>query len=322
MAQQHKERNTVKTFTLPGTDIEAPNVVLGLMRIAEKTDDEIRELTRTAREAGITFFDHADIYGGEVHKCERRWADAMQFTPSEREHVTIQTKAGIVTDGPYYDFSHEHLVSTVEGSLEALRTDYIDILLLHRYDALTEPDEVARAIEELHSSGKVRHFGVSNHTPRQIDLLKKSVTRPLVANQLQLSIANAAIVAQGLAMNIEGRQEAYDLDGGGIVDYCRLGGITIQAWSPMQAREPERAVFLRNPDHPELNRLIDELAAKYDVDAEAIATAWITRHPAAMQVVLGTTNPQRVRASAKGSDIPLTRPEWYGLLRAAGYVAP
>ena len=312
----------MKTFTLPGTDIEAPNVVLGLMRVADKTDDEIRELTRTARDAGINFFDHADIYGGEVHTCESRWADAMQLTDTEREQVTIQTKAGIVTDGPYYDFSHEHLVSAVEGSLRALRTDYIDILLLHRYDALAEPDEVARAVEELHRSGKVRHFGVSNHTPRQIDLLRQSLTRPLVANQLQLSIANAALVAQGLAMNIEGRQEAYDIDGGGIVDYCRLNDITIQAWSPMQAREPERAIFLGNPDHPELNRVIDQLAASYEVPAEAIATAWITRHPAGMQVVLGTTTPERVRASALGSDIRLTRPEWYGLLRAAGYVVP
>nr|WP_255622479.1 aldo/keto reductase [Tessaracoccus sp. OS52] len=293
-----------------------------MMRIAEKSDDEIRELTRTARDAGIDFFDHADIYGGEVHTCERRWAEAMQLTPSEREQVTIQTKAGIVTDGPYFDFSYEHLISTVEGSLRALQTDYIDILLLHRFDVLAEPDEVARALDELHSSGKVRNFGVSNHTPRQIELLKKSVQHRFVANQLQLSIAHCAIIAQGLAMNIEGRQEAYDLDGGGIVDYCRLNDITIQAWSPMQARHPRREVFLGSPDHAELNAAVDELAAKYDVPAEAIATAWITRHPANIQVVLGTTTPDRVTASALGSEIPLTRPEWYGLLRAAGYEVP
>lgn len=312
----------MKTFTLPGTDIVVPNVVLGLMRIDSKSDDEVRDLVRAGREAGIDFIDHADIYGPGIHHCERRWADAMQLTPSERDEVTIQTKAGIVKDGPYYDFSHDHLVSSVEGSLEALRTDHIDILLLHRSDALVEPEEVARAIDHLHSSGKVRHFGVSNHTPAQIELLKRYVTRPLVANQLQLAIGHAGLVAQGLAMNIEGKQEAYNLDGGGIVDYCRLHDITIQAWSPMQTRVPERHVFLGSEHHPELNALIDQLAAKYDVPAIAIATAWITRHPAQMQVVLGTTTPARVTGAAQGSDIQLTRPEWYELLRVAGYVVP
>lgn len=312
----------MKTFTLPGTDIVVPNVVLGLMRIDAKSDAEIRELVRAGRDAGINFHDHADIYGPGIHHCERRWADAMQLTPSQRDEVTIQTKAGIVKDGPHYDFSYDHLVSSVEGSLEALRTDHIDILLLHRSDALMEPEEVARAFEHLHSSGKVRHFGVSNHTPGQIELLKRHVTQPLVANQLQLSVAHAGIVAQGLAMNIEGTQEAYNLDGGGIVDYCRLHGITIQAWSPMQTRVPDRHVFLGSEHHPELNAVIDRLAASYDVPPIAIATAWITRHPASMQVVLGTTTPERVRGAALGSDIPLTRPEWYELLRAGGYVVP
>ncbi|GAB3811321.1 aldo/keto reductase [Tessaracoccus terricola] len=312
----------MKTFTLPGTDIVAPNVVLGLMRIENKSDDEIRELTRTARDEGIDFFDHADIYGTGIHTCERRWAEAMQLSPPEREQVTIQTKAGIIKDGPYYDFSYEHLVSTVEGSLEALGTDYIDILLLHRSDALVDPEEVARALDELHSSGKVRHFGVSNHTPGQIELLKKYVQQPLVANQLQLSIGHAALLAQGIAINVEGRQEAYNLDGGGIVDYCRLNDITIQAWSPMQTRVPDRHVFLGSEHHPQLNAMINELAAKYGVEPEAIATGWITRHPAGMQVVLGTTTPARVSASAKGSEIPLTRPEWYGLMQKAGYLIP
>ena len=163
----------MKQFTLPHTDITAPNVVLGLMRIAEKSDEEIRTLVRTARDAGIDFLDHADIYGGQKHRCEERFAEALALTPSERDQITIQTKAGIVTDGPYFDYSYEHLIESVEGSLKALRTDRIDILLLHRPDALVEPEEVARAFDELHASGKVRHFGVSNHTPRQIELLQK-----------------------------------------------------------------------------------------------------------------------------------------------------
>lgn len=310
----------MKTIPLGG-HLAAPNVVLGLMRIPKMSDEAVRELVGTARDAGIDFFDHADIYGDELHGCERRFAEAMQLTPSEREQITIQSKAGIVKDGPYFDFSYEHLVESVDGSLQALQTDYLDILLLHRPDALVEPDEVARAFDELEASGKVRAFGVSNHTPAQIDLLRKSVTQPLVANQLQLSITHSPIIAQGVAANMQGEDQALTLDGGGIVDYCRLHDITIQAWSPFQAGF-FNGVFLGSPDYLELNAVIDRLAAKYDVPTIAIATAWITRHPANMQVVLGTTNPERVAGAAQGSDIPLTRPEWYELFRAAGYRVP
>ncbi|GDY48608.1 aldo/keto reductase [Streptomyces antimycoticus] len=311
----------MKTFTMPGTDILAPNVVLGLMRITDKTDEAVRELVRTARDAGIDFVDHADIYGGELHACERRFADAMALSPSQRDEITIQTKAGIVTDGPYYDFSYEHIVTSVEGSLAALRTDRIDILLLHRPDALVEPEEVARAFDELESSGKVRAFGVSNQTPRQIDLLRRYVRQPIVANQLQLSITHAPIIAQGVAANMLAEQQSATLDGGGIVDYCRLNDITIQAWSPFQAGF-FTGVFLGSPDYPELNAVIDRLAGQYDVPPIAIATAWITRHPAQMQVVLGTTNPERVAGAAQGSELRLTRAEWYELFRAAGHLVP
>lgn len=311
----------MKTIELTGVERPAPNVVLGLMRIQDLDDDAVRTLVGTARDAGIDFFDHADIYGRDVHGCERRFADAMQLTASEREKITIQTKAGIVREGPYFDFSYDHILSAVEGSLRALDTDYIDILLLHRPDALVEPDEVARAFDELEAAGKVRAFGVSNHTPRQIDLLKKSVRQPIVANQIQLSITHAPSIAQGVAGNMQGEEQALTLDGGGIVDYCRLHDIAIQAWSPFQAGF-FNGVFLGSPDYPELNAVIDRLAASYDVPAIAIAVAWITRHPALMQVVLGTTTPERVSAAAAGSDLRLTRAEWYELFRAAGYRVP
>ena len=311
----------MKRFTMPGTEIVAPNVVLGLMRIQEKTDDEVRELVRTARDAGIDFLDHADVYGTDLHGCERRFAEAMQLTPSQRDELTIQTKTGIVGEGPYFDFSYEHIIESVDGSLAALQTDHIDILLLHRPDALVEPEEVARAFDELEAAGKVRAFGVSNHTPGQIDLLKKYVRQPLVANQLQLSITHAPIVAQGVAANMAGEQQSLTLDGGGILDYCRLNDITVQAWSPFQAGF-FTGVFLGSAEYPELNAVIDRLAEAYDVPAIAIATAWITRHPAQMQVVLGTTSPERVAAAALGSQIPLTRAEWYELFRAAGYRVP
>lgn len=311
----------MKSFTLPGTSIVAPNVVLGLMRIPEKSDEAIRELVRTGRDVGIDFIDHADIYGRELHECERRFAEAMRLSPSQRAEFTIQTKTGIVRDGPYFDFSYEHIIESVDGSLAALDTDYIDILLLHRPDALVEPEEVARAFDELEAAGKVRAFGVSNHTPRQIDLLKKFVRQPIVANQLQLSITHAPIVTQGVAANMVAEGQSLTLDGGGIVDYCRLNDITVQAWSPFQAGF-FTGVFLGSPEYSELNTVIDRLAAAYDVPAIAIATAWITRHPANMQVVLGTTNAERVAGAAQGSDIPLTRAEWYELFRAAGHLVP
>ncbi|MCH7232724.1 aldo/keto reductase [Glycomyces sp. L485] len=310
----------MKTFNLPGTEITAPNVVLGLMRIQEKTDDEVRKLVRTATEAGITFLDHADIYGSEVHGCERRFAEAMKLTPTERERLVIQTKAGIVREGPYFDFSYEHIVESVNGSLEALDTDYIDILLLHRPDALVEPEEVARAFDDLAEAGKVRAFGVSNHTPRQIDLLRRYVDRPIVANQVQLSITHSPLIAQGVAANMQGLDQSISRDDG-LVDYCRLHDITVQAWSPFQAGFFD-GPFLGSERFPELNEVIDRLAAKYDVPPIAIAVAWITRHPAQMQVVIGTTSPERVAGSAQGSEVPLTRPEWYELLRAAGYTVP
>lgn len=310
----------MKTISLGGTDFAVPNVTLGVMRIQQMTDDAVRELVRTARDAGIDFFDHADIYGDELHGCERRFAEALQLTPAERDGFTIQTKCGIVKEPWGFDFSYEHIMSSVEGSLRALDTDRIDVLLLHRPDALVEPDEVARAFDELAASGKVLHFGVSNHTPGQIDLLKKSVAQPIVANQLQLSITHAPTVAQGLAANMQGVEQSTSLDLG-IVDYCRLHDITIQAWSPFQAGF-FTGVFLDSPEYPELNAAIDRLAAKYDVPAIAIATAWITRHPADMQVVLGTTTPSRVAAAAQGSDVPLTRSEWYELVQTAGYRVP
>jgi len=311
----------MKTFTMPGTDLVVPAVVTGVMRIQEKSDEEVRALFDASLAAGITFFDHADIYGdGAAHGCEARFAEALGLTSAQRDEIVLQTKAGIVKDGPYFDFSYEHIIEAVDGSLAALRTDHIDVFLLHRPDALVEPEEVARAFDELADAGKVRYFGVSNHTPAQIELLKRYVRQPLVANQVQLSITHAPIIAQGVAMNMVGLEQSISRDLG-ILDYCRLHDITLQAWSPFQAGF-FTGVFLGNPDYPELNAVIDRLAAAHDVQPEAIATAWLTRHPAQLQVVLGTTSPARVTAAARGADIVLTRPEWYELYRAAGHLVP
>ncbi|MCW3158284.1 aldo/keto reductase [Micropruina sonneratiae] len=309
----------MKSSTISGLDRPVPNVTLGLMRIQDLDDAGVRHLVGAARDAGIDFFDHADIYGAQLHGCERRFAEAMAYTPAEREQVALQTKCGIVPGQGYFDFSYAHIVSSVEESLSALRTEYLDVLLLHRPDALVEPDEVARAFDDLFTAGKVRAFGVSNHTPRQIELLQASVRQPIGVNQLQFSLAHASLVAQGIASNMQDHAQSTTFDGGGVLDFCRLHDIRVQAWSPFQS---PTGVLLGSPDYPELNAVIDRLAASYDVQPIAIATAWITRHPAGIQVVLGTTNPGRVAAAAEGSDLPLSRAEWYELFRAAGHIVP
>lgn len=308
----------VKTLDLPQTDLSAPNILLGLMRIPDMTDEEIRTLVRTAIDVGVTMFDHADVYGGD-HLCERRFGEAMAFTPAERDAVIIQSKVGI-HDGTF-DFSTEHILASVDESLTALRTDHLDALLLHRPDALVEPDEVAAAFDALEASGKVRAFGVSNHTPYQVELLKRSVSQPLAFNQVQLSITHAALIAAGVASNMVALDQSIDRDNG-ILDYARLNGITLQAWSPYQAGF-FTGTFIGDREHyAELNDALDDLAAQYDVTPTGIATAWITRHPADMQVILGTTKPERVREAAAGSELRLTRPEWYRLFTAAGHTVP
>jgi len=309
----------VKISTLPQTDLETSNVILGLMRISDLDDAEIRNLIAAARDSGINYFDHADIYGDVRHGCEQRFGDAISFTPAERDAVVIQSKVGI-RDG-YFDFSKQHILDTVDESLAALKLDYLDALLLHRPDSLVEPEEVAAAFDELHSAGKVRHFGLSNHTPGQTQLLKKYVNQPLAINQVQLSITHAPIIAQGVAANMGGLEQSMSLDLG-MLDYSRLNDITLQAWSPFQKGFFD-GVFLGDREHyAELNDVIDELAAQYGVPTSAIAVAWITRHPANIQVVLGTTTISRVQESALGSELALTRAEWYRLFTAAGHLLP
>jgi len=311
----------MKYLPLTGLTRPASNIILGLMRISDKSDAEIRALYDAARESGINFIDHANIYGGN-HLCERRWAEAVRLAPAEREAIIIQTKAGIVQgDLPYFDFSYDSLIAEAEESLKSLQTDYLDLFLLHRPDALVEPEEVARAFDHLESSGKVCAFGVSNHTPRQMELLRKYVKQPLIVNQMQLSITHAPIIAEGVATNMLGEDQSITRDGGGLLDYCRLTDTTIQAWSPFQKGFFD-GTFLGDSEFAELNAAIDRIAEKYGVTNTAIAVAWITRHPANIQVVLGTTTPQRVTDACTGSDLPLTRTEWYELFQLAGHLIP
>ena len=287
------------------------------MRINSLDQAQAERFVQTCLDHGANFFDHADIYGGG--KCEEIFADAVHMSSSVREKLILQSKCGIRHNIGTFDFSKEHILASVDGILKRLRTDYLDVLLLHRPDTLVEPEEVAAAFDELESAGKVRHFGVSNQHPRQIELLKKAVRQPLIANQLQLSITNATMITSGLNVNML-NDEAVDRDGG-ILDYCRLHDITIQPWSPFQYGFFE-GVFIDSPKYPELNAKMDEIAAKYSVSKTTIAIAWLLRHPAKMQPVTGTMNLERIQDCIKAADVTLTREEWYGLLLAAGNKLP
>lgn len=309
----------MKILNIPYSDLTLSSVVLGFLRIPKMSNAAIRTLFDAALESGVTMFDHADVYGGAPHVCEARFGEAVKLSVADRGRIMIQSKAGIRPG--YFDFSSEHIIEAVNGSLKALGTDYLDVLLLHRPDTLVEPDDVAKAFDTLHGAGKVRHFGVSNQTPGQIELLKSAVRQPLLFNQVQLSIAHANLFAQGVAANMGGLDQSISRDVG-LLDYSRLKGMTLQAWSPVQKGFFEGVFIGDRENYAELNDVMEALAKKYSVTPTGIAIAWITRHPANIQVVLGTTKPDRVRESAAGSDVTLTREEWYRLFSAAGHMVP
>ncbi|EAC9208447.1 aldo/keto reductase family oxidoreductase [Listeria monocytogenes] len=305
----------MKRITIGNSALTASEISLGCMRMADLSREDANKVINTALENGIDFFDHADIYGGG--KSEEVFADAIDMNATIREKMILQSKCGIRQG--FFDFSKEHIIASVEGSLKRLKTDYLDTLLLHRPDTLFEPEEVAAAFTELEKSGKVRHFGVSNQNPGQIELLKKYVDQELIANQLQFSIMHTGMIDTGFNVNMT-IDPSLDRDGG-ILEYSRLNNMTIQAWSPFQYGFFE-GVFLDNDKFPELNKTIDKIAADKGVTNSAIAVVWIQRHPASFQTVVGTMNPGRIADIAKASDVTLSREEWYEIYRAAGNQLP
>lgn len=290
-------------------------IILGCLRISGMEPKEREKLIATALDSGINYFDHADIYGGGL--SEEVFAHTFENLSLRREDVILQSKCGI-REG-MYDFSREYIQESVEKILTRLKTDYLDVLLLHRPDALGEPEEVAEAFSALHKQGKVLHFGVSNHNHYQIELLKKYVKQDILFNQLQFSLMHTGMIDSGLNVNMK-VENSVDHDGG-VLDYCRLNDVTIQAWSPFQYGFFE-GVFLNNDKFPKLNWTIDNLADKYGVTNSAVAIAWILRHPAGIQAVIGTTNPERVKGISMATGFTLTRKEWYELYLAAGNKLP
>ncbi len=294
--------------------INASRMMMGCMRIAEKPLPQTEKLIVEAVRSGVNAFDLADVYA--KGDCEKVFGVAVKDLKLNREEYIVQTKCGIryADFGKYYDFSREHIVTSAESSLQRLKTEYIDVLLLHRPDTLVEPEEVASAFAKLHAAGKVRAFGVSNASATQIEALKRCGVN-IAVNQMQFSLGHTLLVDAGVNVNTT-KDEAVTRAGDAL-EYCRMNGVTLQAWSPLQFGF-FGGVFIGNENFPALNAELDRLAEKYNCTPSAIACAWILRHPAKMQVITGTTSPERMREMCAGADIELTREEWYALYTATG----
>lgn len=308
----------MRYITLGQDDKELSEIVLGMMRIEDKSVKEVEELVETALSVGINAFDLADIYGRG--RCEELLGLVLKNRPDLREEMWIQSKCGIrIEEFTYFDFSKEYILQSVDGILERLQVDYLDSLLLHRPDALMEADQIAEAFDLLYKQGKVRNFGVSNQNPMMMELLKKDVKQPLAVNQLQLSAAFTPSFEAGFHVNMEDSQAA--MRDGSIFEYCKLHDVVIQAWSVLQFGY-FKGNFVGNEKFQALNQVLDRLAIKYGVTSSTIAISWILRYPAKMQAVVGTTNPKHLREVSQAANFSLTRKEWYEIYLAAGNNLP
>ena len=308
----------MRYITLGQDDKELSEIVLGMMRIKDKSVKEVEELVETALSVGINAFDLADIYGRG--RCEELLGLVLKNRPDLREKMWIQSKCGIrIEEFTYFDFSKDYIIKSVDGILQRLKIDHLDSLLLHRPDALMESDQVAEAFDILQKSGKVRDFGVSNQNPMMMELLKKDVKQPLAVNQLQLSAAFTPGFESGFHVNMEDSQAA--MRDGSIFEYCKLHDVVIQAWSVLQFGY-FKGNFVGNEKFQALNQVLDRLAFKYGVTPSTIAISWILRYPAKMQAVVGTTNPKHLREVSQAANFSLTRKEWYEIYLAAGNNLP
>ena len=315
---ESKEKNLMRYITLGQDDKELSEIVLGMMRIEDKSVKEVEELVETALSVGINAFDLADIYG--IGRCEELLGLVLKNRPDLREKMWIQSKCGIrIEEFTYFDFSKDYIIKSVDGILQRLKIDHLDSLLLHRPDALMESDQVAEAFDLLYKQGKVRNFGVSNQNPMMMELLKKDVKQPLAVNQLQLSAAFTPGFESGFHVNMEDSQAA--MRDGSIFEYCKLHDVIIQAWSVLQFGY-FKGNFVGNEKFQALNQVLERLAIKYGVTSSTIAVSWILRYPAKMQAVVGTTNPKHLIEASQATNFNLTRKEWYEIYLAAGNNLP
>lgn len=306
---------TIMKYITIQNKLKASQVIMGNMRTAGLSTDQLYELIQSALDNGINFFDHADIYGGG--KSEAIFGEVLKAHPELREKMIIQTKCAIrfTEKGSYYDFSKEHILNSVNASLERLQCGYIDVLLLHRPDTLMEFEEVNDAFNTLYNEGKVKYFGLSNVNSMQIEMMQKYIEQPLIINQIQFNPVNSGILSNGFFVNMKDDVHGIDHDGS-LLEYCRLKNITLQAWSMLQASWAE-GTFLNNPDYQGLNDCLERIGQKYNISKAAVVTAWIVRHPAGIQAIAGTANPAHLADLCKGADITLSREEWYEIYREA-----
>lgn len=313
----------MRQIKIGNTNFTGSAIALGIMRMNKLTVEEAAKALETAHETGINYIDSADVYGHG--KSEEIFGEALQKSTLKRDDFYIQSKTGIYENPELdykttrYDFSKKYLINAVDGILSRMRIDYLDSLLLHRPDALMDPAEIAAAFDELQRDGKVRHFGVSNFNPMQVDLLQSGVSQRLLINQLQLSVMHTGPIDFNIHTNMTD-ERSIDHDRG-VLDYSRLHNMTVQAWSPFQYGQIE-GNFIGNPKFPEVNDALQKVADQKGVSKNAVAAAWILRHPANTQVIIGTMTPAHIIDSAKGADISLTAQEWYDIYLAAGNDLP
>ena len=320
----------MEKITLPNTDLLVSRICAGCMglgggwgeyvHIGKELEDQAAAFINQALELGINFFDHANIYARG--RSEEVFGHIFAVRPGLREKIVLQSKCGIrwAGDPPgtpqRFDFSYDHIVSSVHASLKRLNTDYLDILLLHRPDVLVQGEEVARAFEDLKKAGKVRYFGVSNQNRFQMEYLQHFLPDPLVANQLQMSLLHHGFAEAGISFN----QKAPGYPDGweGVIEYCRLQGVSLQAWSPL-----DRGVLFQEDttgfpeDIQKTAALVQSYAREHGVAPEAISLAWLLKHPARIVPVVGTTRPERLVSCARAIDVDLSREEWYRLFETA-----
>lgn len=310
----------MKKLKLYNTDLEVSQIALGHMRIAKLSVDDAEALIKEALNLGINFYDHADIYGGG--KSEEIFGEVLKRNLGMREKMVIQSKCDIVTEakgGKRYETSHDYIMECVTKSIERLNCGYLDILLIHRPDALCDPEELAATFAELKEKGMVKYFGVSNHTKTRIQLIQKYWKEPLVVNQMQLSIIHAPMIDYDFCVDMV-EDQGINRDGG-LIDYCRLNDIRMQIWCPIQASWAD-GTFIDNPKYPKVNAVLAKLADKYQVTKAAIATAWLLRHPAGFQVITGTTSVKHLKETCEAVNIRLEAQEWYDLYAAEGKMIP
>ncbi|MCM0582921.1 aldo/keto reductase [Weissella diestrammenae] len=302
-------------MTLGCSELNVSKVGLGAMRMGNRNASENLETVNFALDQGINFFDSADVYG--KGQSSINLGQALKASGISRNQVIIQSKGGIVRtpSGNRVDFSTRQIINSVEEELRRLQVEYLDVFLLHRPDALVEPFEVAEAFNILVEQGKVRYFGVSNQNSGQIDLLKTAISQPLVTNQLQFGLMHSGIVDEGMRVNMTGDMAAsHD---GGILNYSRIHKMTIQTWSPLQIGY-FGGVFIDNPEYVTLNKKLEEIADRHNTNKSAVAIAWTLRHPSQMQVISGSMSNTHIQEMSEGSEIKLSRQEWYDLYQSAG----